>query len=264
MKIEERTSGRVAVDCLSCGAMYEVPDWRHDEFAEYTAKCLEQYRKCPACEAAELAAEQAQAELAAEAKRQRELPDLVRQAGIPDAYMFDRATGKMFAEPPARYAAEWIWRHRRENLLISGETGTGKSTSACFVAAKMIAGKSKVRYTSLRKLLSSWRAARMGDCGADETLLNRIFRAQEVLIIDEVVGKAKVSDSGQELLFDLLEAVYNGECRSRIWLLGNFYAGSIDEIFADPAPARRRLSEKFSCVRLTGSTVEPVAVFRGR
>ena len=71
-----------------------------------------------------------------------------------------------------------------------------------------------------------------------------------MVIIDEVVGKAKVSDSGQELLFDLLEAVNNGECRSRIWLLGNFYTGSIEEIFSDPEPIRRRLAENFECIRL--------------
>jgi hypothetical protein len=32
-------------------------------------------------------------------------------------------------------------------------------------------------------------------------------------------------------------------------MLGNFYTGSIEEIFPDGEPIRRRLSENFKCVR---------------
>ena len=83
-----------------------------------------------------------------------------------------------------------------------------------------------------------------------------------MLIVDEVVGKAHVTDSGQELLFELLESVNSGTCRAKIWLLGNFYAGSIEEIFSDPDPVRRRLAENFHCALLLRGEARPLEVFR--
>lgn len=248
--------GQLLTDCMECGAIFHIHDFRHEIFADTVKKCLEKVRLCPHCEALQLLKEKEAAKLEKEKYRLLELrnnlPQILEKAGIPRNYIFDRQTGKPFTSPPARWAAEYLWLHRDQNILLSGVTGSGKSTAACFVAWKMMEEKeTRIRYYGMSQLLSLWRAARRSDDpDADIKFLFRLFRDQEVTIIDEVVGKAKVSDSGQELLFDILEAVNNGECRSKIWLLGNFYTGSIEAIFADPDPVRRRLAENFDCVRL--------------
>ena len=144
------------------------------------------------------------------------------------------------------------------------QTGSGKSTSACFIAAELIRNEYKVCYTTLRKLLSDWRAAKTSDRDyAVENMLRNIFR-KDYFIIDEVVGKARVSESGQELLFEILESVNSGACRAKIWLLGNFYTGSIEELFSDPEPVRRRIQENFSCAVLDRArqTVTPITVWK--
>jgi DNA replication protein DnaC len=219
---------------------------------------LEKCRWCPDCREAIIKREEAETAKKMEAQRRRDfycnLQSNLAAAGIPPNYIYDRQTHEIFISPPVRFVAEWLWHQRQGNVLLSGITGTGKSTSACYVALKLAEELMlQVRYYSLGNLLSLWRSARKSDDPeADLKFLRKLTSKSDLIIIDEVVGKARISESGQELLFDILESVNNGECRSRIWLLGNFYAGSIEAIFADAEPVRRRLHENFHCVRIDG------------
>ena len=246
----------VEIDCSVCGKFYELEDFRGTFYEEIFRNSLEKERWCPECRDKIIAAENAEKVKAAETLRKTQFrtnpEQFLEAAGLPIGYSIDRVSKKLLTAPIVRYAAEWLWQHRNCNVLMSGVTGAGKSTSAVFVAMKMIEEENaKLRYYTLGQLLSLWRSARRSeDPEADLKFLWRLFGQYELTIIDEVVGKARISDSGQELLFDILEAVNNGECRSRIWLLGNFYRGSIEAIFADPDPIRRRIAENFICVRL--------------
>ena len=153
--------------------------------------------------------------------------------------------------PPVRYVAEWIWENRDQSILLKGPTGSGKTTSALFVARKYVERNNNVQYTTLRQLLAVWVEAKKDDRPAVATnaVLNRISRF-DVFIIDEVINKCVISLSGQELLFELIDAFYSGERKTRLWLLGNFQQGSLEQIFADAAPVYRRLRECFLCAEI--------------
>ena len=256
MEIKETRANFVEIDCSECGKFYEIEDFRGTFYEEIFRNSLEKVRWCPECREKQIAAEARNKSETAEALRKlsfRSDPGKsLSAAGLPRGYAFSRADGKLLTAPVVRYAAEWLWNHRWGNVLMSGETGSGKSTSAVFVAMKMIEEfNSSVHYYSLGEVLSLWRTARKSeDPEADLKFLRRLLCRHEVVIIDEVIGKARMSESGRELLFDILEAVNNGSSRSRIWLLGNFYRGSIEAIFDDPDPVMRRIKENFICVRL--------------
>lgn len=247
------TPGKVKVDCLNCGTMFEIDALPEDPLLrDYMAKFLEKCRYCSDCmRQLEIEADIAAAE-ARNARLQATFPQRLQESGMPKNYTHDRQTNELFVQPPKRFAAEFFWRNRNKNLLISGETGTGKSTSACFVATKLLQTGSRIRYRQALELLDEWREAKTSDRNyAVSQMLNFYLNSLDVLIIDELAGKSKITESGQELLFWIIESVYNGSCKAKVWLLGNFYGGSIEDIFPDGEPARRRLAESFKCVRLT-------------
>lgn len=247
------------IDCLDCGEFFEIEDFLHNsETSQIMTDLLEKFRRCPACLDA---AEKRKNDAAAEEKI-KGLPLSMQEYGFPPRYIYDRNTGALLTKPPVRFVAEWVWNRRYCNLLLSGKTGTGKTTSAAIVAQKQILSGTTFRYSSYSSILTLWRNARKADTDRTAELF-RHLQATDCLIIDEVVGKARITESGQEFLFELLEQINNGKFRTKVWLLGNFYGGSLDELFADPEPAKRRIQENFriGIINETAGFVEEKSVW---
>lgn len=184
----------------------------------------------------------------------RTLPERIAAIGIPAKLNLP--------EPPVRFVAEWLWNNRRSHILLSGATGAGKSTGAADVAKKLTERcAAKVRYyPTPRKLLSEWRAAKTSKQPlADEHFLLELS-SLDVLIVDELINKATITQGGQEILYELIDGAYNGNRKTRIWFLGNFYRGSIQEIFTDPAPVLRRLRDVFTTAVIVNGTIRPIAI----
>ncbi len=236
MKTEDRNDGKTWIDCQSCGQMYPVDPFDGNDSMRRVHEC---YRRCAVCAEAEKLADEAEKKRQKREKYVASMPKWIVKAGIPPQYRVET--------PPVKHVADWVWSNRNSNLLLSGATGTGKSTSVCYNAIQLILAEKKIRYCSLRKLLEEWRAAKMSDqTFAVENFLERIG-SLNILIIDEVVNKAHVSASGQEMLFELLDGVYSGDRSNRLWLVGNFYKGSLAAIFDDVTPVLRRIKECFIC-----------------
>ena len=234
MKREIR-NGQPWVDCSICGQMFPVEKWMETlcEDADF--------RHCDKCNT----------RIAEEQKRRawaESLPQRADAAGIPELYRLHRVTGNTITQPLVPHVARWIWENRESNLLISGRTGVGKSTSACFCALRLLADGKSVRYVKLRRLLAEWRDARTSDApGGDERFFDAIRRL-DVLILDEVADKTKTTESGQEMMYELLDMISDGEIKTRLWMLGNFRDGTLKDIFGDDEPVYRRIDENFLCV----------------
>lgn len=245
MKTENR-NGEIWLDCSRCGKMFHAYD--------NDAMCVEllvkiysrdEMRMCPDCADADYAEKEAQRIEQEQLDYQNRLADMAICNGIPEGYIFHRETGKLIEEPLKEEVFNWVWRNRNRNLLLTGKTGDGKSTSACLAAVRLIAEGKSVRYVKLRKLLFEWRDVKKADyeC-ADENFFSQIgFR--DVLIIDEAADKAVVTESGNEFMFELLDRVSDGELQTKIWILGNFRDGVAEELFGGKEPVYRRLEENF-------------------
>lgn len=258
------TKPTVDIRCPECGRVYQVDAVQIDD-PELNERILELYRSvsCEECNAKRKAAEHLELERQAKQVLSHEFPRKLKESGLRDCYIRERDCDRFLPEPPVPWAAAFVWEHRREHLLLSGETGTGKSTSASLALLHLLYDGIRVHYIMLSELLRLWRAARMSDRGGEDgRLLDWIF-GHAVFCIDEVAGKAKVTESGMELLYEILELANQKRKGTRIWLLGNFYVGSIEDMFQDPEPVRRRLSERFTCVLLDRQTksVRPLKVY---
>lgn len=151
--------------------------------------------------------------------------------------------------PVTRHNAEFIWKHRDENLFISGETGAGKTSSAAFVIRHMMKEKYlKVMYRNWSSLHSEYVSVKVNDDKSAERRFFDKINSLDYLVIDELAwrrGNSKLSPAAQELLFDIIDKAYNKERKTKIWIMGNFYGHVLEKMLDDPKPVARRLQFAF-------------------
>lgn len=162
-------------------------------------------------------------------------------------------------KPYVRHAAEWLYRNRDHSVMVSGETGTGKTSSAGFIVRLMLKQRHmSVRYCTRQTLFADYVRAKTSNGDNEAQFLQRLNKL-DLLIIDEMVGKKgdeKLSPSAQELFFNIIDGVYSWERATRVWVLGNFYKGSIQTLVDDPKPLVRRLNDSFRLAWFEPSCVD--------
>ena len=225
--------------CRTCGAEGTV------EIDGYAAEYFREHGtvypwNCPECTAR-------QEQQARETEKKNFIEEELERAGIPKRYRVKA--------PFVPFVADWMQRNAGENLLVTGETGCGKSTSAGYLARGYIEKMKTVKWRSLSDLLDQWRQSRRGEYPVTAAEFLSKLENADLLIIDEASGdKTTNSESTRECMFRLLEDVYNGNCRAAVILLGNFFRGSIGEVFGNEDAARRRLADTFLAVRIDRRT----------
>ena len=251
-ELERRT-----VQCQGCGK-YETVGVIQAVLQRCEAKGEPYPWKCKSCLDEQIAREEAE-----QAKQdeitETEWDEAVGKTGI----------GKSYAAihtPPVRFVAEWLWKLRDNNIILSGTTGTGKTTSASILIRELVKMGNRVRYTTLAELCDEWREARSDreHPYALRSFLEYLEDGQDFLIIDECADKSVITESTQEFTFRLLDDIASGKCITKVWLLGNFYKGAVGDIFGDEAPAMRRIQENFVCGRIDCTNAKVVPIFKGR
>ena len=154
--------------------------------------------------------------------------------------------------PVTRHNAEFIWKNKDKNLLISGETGAGKTSSAAFVIRHMMKErKLKVMYRNWSEFHGEYVKAKTSENKSAEDIFFKRLLNLDYLILDELAwrrGNSKLSPAAQELLFDIIDKAYNQKRKCKVWLLGNFYGKALEKMLDDPAPVLRRLQFAFQPV----------------
>lgn len=236
---------KVRTHCVVCGKEVEIEtlDWMAEM---YGTRGMDVPYACPPCDAAREAKriQKEDEEWAREEARQAAIR--LEQSAIPEEYRV--------LLPPVPAVAAWIEKNIGRNILLHGFTGAGKSTSAGYHARIMVNAGKRVKWYALAGLLDEWRQARKSD---DANATQRLFNYLEsfdVLILDEC-DKPVSTESTQELMFRLIEEVSNGTSHAKVWMLGNFYRGSIEDIFGNGEAARRRFNEKFACGQIVSEGI---------
>ena len=233
----DTTPTKVITACVRCGEMATVSTLKW--LADFWAERHQPYPYC--CEKCEAEREAEKERLLDEqyASDTDSINADLEEAGVPESY---RVT-----TPPVPKVASFLRQHIGENILLSAPSGAGKSTSAGYVTRELLRDGKKVCYMTLADLLDEWRDARCSDHPLSVKSFLSYLEWRDVLIIDEAADKTVSTASAQECMFRLLEDVSNGFCKARLWLLGNYYKGAIEDVFGNGEAARRRLNEKFYC-----------------
>lgn len=126
--------------------------------------------------------------------------------------------------PPTQQALRTLeWVHRRENLVVCGPSGTGKTFFLEALGSECVTKGMKVAWFTLEDLGNLIRRHR-----ADDTMskaITRILRADLVIVDD--IGLLAVAPDAAEGLYRLVDAAY--EKRS-IGISSNLHPGSFDEL----------------------------------
>ena len=254
-----QSGNRGIYECPLCRKDFEADYTSADDAFAQTLRGIYETMPCPQCENQIRFVKVEEKKQIRQEELRRNLPDRMRKAGF----------GEMFCnitKPWVRSTAEWIYRNRFDHLLISGETGTGKTSGAAFVISYMMQTQTPyVMYRTWQELHAELLAAKKSDSDSEMYFLNRLDSV-DYLIIDELVGRrgnAKLSPTGQDLLFNLIDGAYSGSRNTKVWILGNFFNGSIDQILDDPLPTKRRLQEsfKFAVFRADGTVNTDITIY---
>lgn len=128
------------------------------------------------------------------------------------------------------HLASCQWIRRRQNVIITGPTGVGKSYVACALAHKACLENFNVRYTRLSRLLESLQLAR--EDGSYLKVMKQLCR-MDVLILDDW-GLHPIRPIPQRDLMELLDDRYT--VRSTI-VTSQYPMDKWHEIMEDPTLA---------------------------
>lgn len=172
------------------------------------------------------AAQQADWALAIERKRQeiRERAKLDMHKIPEDLLYWDTRLGN-------RALANTIKSNRDKCLFICGGYGTGKTRAAAANLARL-ADNHAVRFYRWSDLARQYAELCKSESEKSSEFIKELAQ-WEVLLIDDI-GKKRLTENASELLFDLLDKVYLGQSRCRIWLTCNKDLLGVKRLFVNP------------------------------
>ena len=201
---DTEVSTEVTCRCPQCGAEEKVPvsfpRWMLDIFRDKTpglcAACSEKIRQRNQQEADRL-----------EAMRR------IESAGVPPEFRrWDAAKGN-------GTLARFIRDHRDRNLLIIGENGKCKTRAAAYNLLLEAKGGKRCRFCDYPELALEYAAAMQKSAQEGLDFVRELLHQSDILLIDDI-AKRKLNETGGELLYRLVNAVYEG-AGTRLWITSN-------------------------------------------
>ena len=149
---------------------------------------------------------------------------LIEQADIPPNFMqWDKSIGN-------NELARSIRNNKNKMMLIAGANDTCKTRSAAYNL--MLAAKEGMycRFVTFSDLAAGY--ARTCKLASEKAVdyINDYLRF-DILLIDDI-GKRRITETAGEMLFDIVDKVYSGVSKTKLWITSN-RAESMADMFAD-------------------------------
>ena len=149
---------------------------------------------------------------------------LIEQADIPPNFMtWDKEVGN-------NELARSIRNNKDKMILIAGANDTCKTRSAAYNL--MLAAKEGMycRFVTFSDLAAGYaRTCKMASEKAVEYIND--YLKFDILLIDDI-GKRRITETAGEMIFDIVDKVYSGVSKTKLWITSN-RAESMADMFAD-------------------------------
>jgi DNA replication protein DnaC len=196
-------------------------------------------------------------------RRQRRIERLLRDSRLPlekswAALDLKRLPPKVTQQLRGLTSGDFV--DRRENVLVFGPPGSGKTHGLCAVAQELVRSGRRILFTTTALLVQELLAAKR-DLSL-KTFLKRLSR-WEALILDDL-GYVQQSREEMEVLFTLLAERYE---RGSVCLTSNLPFSKWEQIFKDTmtaAAAIDRLVHHSVIVELSGPSYRAEAAKRAK
>jgi DNA replication protein DnaC len=229
---------RPVVQCAGGAAMSSAPQIRTELLENLKELHLPAMRECfeetaQQAEKETLSYEQYLLQLTereCESRRRNRIAVLLRESGLPREKTmanFDRKRLPLKAARQLKALVEGSFLDRKENLLVFGNPGAGKSHLVCALAHELIAQGRRMKYTSCSLLVQDLLVAKRDLRLSKE--IKKLAR-HDGLIIDEM-DYVQQSREEMEVLFTLLSERYE---RGSVLLTSNLPFSKWEGIFKDP------------------------------
>ena len=137
----------------------------------------------------------------------------LRESGIPDNFLeWDSSKGN-------KDLANAIRLEHQKNLYVNGFYGTCKTRALCANLIRRIKSGEKGKYVRFGTLANQYQKCFTKGEYAPEAFVKSILKT-DILLIDDV-GKRKITQTAGELLYEILDRIYAGDTKCRIWITCN-------------------------------------------
>jgi len=228
----------MSVKCSACGASLRpmtmiLPDGIDDNLGR---ACLELGRAMTTSAVCDNCA-RARREVEAAELSERLIANRLSESGLPSRLCEDY-------DPRLGNAGllAWMMDNTLSSMWIqSAKSGRGKTRTCAHLAYRIIRAHAvKVRFIKASEACSTY-AALLGESNASAVRLKTGLIKADLLIIDDL-GKGRLTPSGGELMFEILDR--RTEANSRTWVTSNFSGAELESRLGDYGPyIRRRLAE---------------------
>lgn len=162
-------------------------------------------------------------------RRRAKLGKLVQQAGFPhiktfEGYVYDHITFPNGSSPEKIQGLEWL--ERKENLLLMGAVGTGKTHMATALGVEACRRDKAAQFYRASDLVAVLQEKFVA--GTLSRFRDKL-RKVDLLILDEV-GYVPFSQTGSELLFNVIADCYE---QQSVIVTSNLEFGQWTSIFGD-------------------------------
>lgn len=164
-----------------------------------------------------------------EGRRRAKLGKLVQQAGFPHLKTFDGYLEEHITFPigqPLEVLRELTWLEQKENLLLMGVVGTGKTHMATALGVEACRRGQAVQFYRASDLVA---VLQEKFAAGTLTRFREKLRKLDLLILDEV-GYVPFSQTGSELLFNVIADCYE---QQSVIVTSNLEFGQWTSIFGD-------------------------------